>query len=211
MKKTNIITILLILISFISAVYLYPRMPGQMASHWNAQGQVDGYMPKFWGLFLLPLIILGLFLLFLLIPKIDPLKGNIKKFRRYYDLFILFMVIFMLYIYFLIILWNFNVLFDMNRLLIPAMGLLFFYAGVLTENAKMNWFVGIRTPWTLSSEKVWNKTNRLGGKLFKIAALIAFLGFFFPDYSVLLIMIPVLSLVIFAVLYSFFEYKKEKK
>jgi len=211
MKKTEIIIILLILFSFITATYLYPKMPEQMASHWNARGEVDDYMPKFWGLFLLPLITAGLFLLFLVIPKIDPLKENIKKFRRYFDLFILFMIIFMLYIYFLTILWNFGVSFDTNRLLIPAMGLLFFYAGVLTENAKMNWFVGIRTPWTLSSETVWNKTNKLGGKFFKIAAFIAFLGFFFPDYSVLFIMIPVLSLVVFIFLYSYFEYQKEKK
>ncbi len=211
MKKTEIIIILLILLSFVSALYLYPRMPEQMASHWNAQGEVDDYMPRFWGLFLLPLITAGLFLLFLVIPKIDPLKENIRKFRRYYDIFILFIVIFMFYIYFLTILWNFNVSFDMNRFLIPAMGLLFFYAGILTENAKMNWFVGIRTPWTLSSEKVWDKTNKLGGRLFKIAGLIAFLGFFFPQYSVLLIMIPVLSLVVFIVFYSYFEYQKEKK
>ena len=76
---------LIILAFFIIAIYLYPQMPDEMASHWNFRGEVDDYLPKFWGLFLMPLIALGLLLLFLLIPKIDPLKANIEKFRKYFD------------------------------------------------------------------------------------------------------------------------------
>ena len=80
MRKSDVTILGIILLSFIIGMYLYPQMPQKMASHWNAQGQVDGYMPKFWGLFLIPFTLVGLFLLFIVIPKIDPLNENIKKF-----------------------------------------------------------------------------------------------------------------------------------
>ena len=94
MKKSYTIIILIILISFILGFYFYPRMPEQMASHWNVKGQVDDYMSKFWGLFLMPIISIAVLLLFVLIPKIDPLKRNIEKFRKYFDAFIVLIVIF---------------------------------------------------------------------------------------------------------------------
>ncbi|OFV67980.1 MAG: membrane protein containing DUF1648 [Candidatus Syntrophoarchaeum caldarius] len=61
MRKSEIIVLGIILFSFIVGIYFYPQMPEQMASHWNAQGQMDGYMSKFWGLFLMPLISVALF------------------------------------------------------------------------------------------------------------------------------------------------------
>jgi len=67
----------------------------------------------------------------------------------------------------------------MGQMMVPALGILFYYCGILIENAKRNWFIGIRTPWTLSNEKVWERTHKIGGKLFKIAGLIAFLWYFF--------------------------------
>jgi len=96
--------------------------------------------------------------------------------------------------------------------LAPAVGILFFYLGILTENAKRNWFVGIRTPWTLSDERVWDKTHRLGGKLFKIiGVLIAILGFFFDQYFVFLLLTFVLIDTALVTTYSYFEYKKQVK
>jgi len=106
MRKINIIALGIILISFLLGIYLYPSMPEQMASHWNAQGEVDDYMSKFWALFLMPLMSLGLLLLFLVIPKIDPLKQNIEKFRKYFDGFIVLMLGFLFYVYLLTIFWN---------------------------------------------------------------------------------------------------------
>ena len=117
----------------------------------------------------------------------------------------------MAYIYSLTIFWNFGIKFDMGQLLMPAVGILFFYCGFLVENAKRNWFIGIRTPWTLSSDKVWRKTHKLGGKLFKFAGVITFLGLFLPNYAFFFVIIPVLLLTIYAIFYSYFEYKKEMK
>ena len=85
MKTTKIIMLALILIAIILAIAVYPRFPDKVASHWNIKGEVDGYMPRFWAIAMLPLILIGCFLLFLVLPKIDPFKGNIKKFEKYYD------------------------------------------------------------------------------------------------------------------------------
>ncbi len=201
----------LVLGSFLIGVLSYPKMPERMAAHWNVRDEVDGEISRFWGLFLMPLISLGSFLLFLLIPLIDPLKENIKKFRKYFDFFILIFIIFLFYLYLLTLFWNLGYRFRMSQMLLPAFSLLFFFCGVLVENAKRNWFVGIRTPWTLSSEVVWEKTHKLGGNLFKVAGLIALLGFLFPNYAFYLVIIPVLILTFFTIVYSYFAYQGEKR
>ena len=211
MPKSHILIIILILSSFGIGAYFFPQMPEKMASHWNAKGEVDGYISKFWGLFLMPIILLGLFLLFILIPKIDPLKENIAKFRKYFDGFIVLITLFLFYIYLLSIAWNLGKRFNMGQMMMPALGMLFYYCGILTENAKRNWFIGIKTPWTLSSERVWNKTHKIGGKLFKAAGLIAFLGIFFPNYAFYFILVPALLVAFYTIIYSYFEYQKETK
>ena len=96
-KNIQILISCLILASFLLGAYLYPIMPERMASHWDASGSVNGYMSKLWGLFLMPVISTVLFLAFLVIPKIDPLKENIAKFRAYFDLFILLLFGFLFY------------------------------------------------------------------------------------------------------------------
>jgi len=208
MKKTNLIIILIIVISFIIGISLYPQMPAEMAGHWNTQGEVDDYLPKFWGLFLMPLVALGIYLLFLLLPKIDPLKENVEKFRTYFDWFIVTIVAFLFYIYLLTIFWNLGYRFNMGRLMVPALGSLFFYSGVLIENAERNWFIGIRTPWTISNKRVWNKTHQLAAKLFKASALIALVGALVPQYAFYFVLVPVITSSFIAVVYSYFLYRK---
>jgi len=210
MKKTKIIIFLIIALSFAVGFYFYPQMPEKMASHWNAEGKVDGYISKFWGLFLMPIISLVMVLLFLLIPKIDPLKENIQKFRKYFDRFIVLIMLFLLYLYLLTIFWNLGGRFNMIYTMVPALAVLFYYIGIMVENAKRNWFIGIRTPWTLSSEAVWDKTHKIGGKLFKIAALIALFGIFFGKYAIFFTIIPVILVAVYTFIYSYFEYQKEK-
>lgn len=186
-------------------------MPDKIASHWNGQGQVNGYMPKFWGLFLIPIISAGLLLLFILIPRIDPLKSNIEQFRKYFDGFVVLIMVFLFYLYLLTLFWNSGFRFNMITFLSPALAILFYYTGILIENAKRNWFIGIRTPWTLSNNIVWDKTHKIGGKLFKIAGLLALLGIFFGNYAIFFIIAPVIIVSIYTVVYSYLEYQKEIK
>ena len=211
MRRTDLFILIAVIISFVIGIYLYPQMPEQMASHWNAQGNVDDYMSRFWGVFLMPFVFIGLALIFIAIPRIDPLKKNIEKFRKHYDGFIIIFFIFMLLVYVQTILWNLGTEISPNLVFPILMGLLFFYIGILLENTKRNWFIGIKTPWTLSSEKVWNKTHKLGSKMFKIAGIIVLIGFLFQKYIIYFTMVPVLFVAFYLVVYSYVEYQKEKK
>ncbi|MEM5834732.1 MAG: SdpI family protein [Candidatus Aenigmatarchaeota archaeon] len=211
MRKIELAALIIVIFSFFLAFYLYPQMQETMAFHWNIEGKVDSYASKSLALFLMPAIGFLLFLLFLAIPRIDPLKKNIEKFRNYFDSFFILILLFLLYLYSLTIIWNLGFNFNMVKNLVPAFSVLFFYTGVLVENAKRNWFVGIRTPWTLSSEKVWNKTHKLGGKLIKIAAFISLLGFFFENLAFYFLILPILFACFYSVVYSYFEFKKIEK
>ena len=105
-RTTIIVGSIMIVLATLVGLALWDRLPDPMASHWDANDQVNGYMSKFWGVFLMPLMTAGLFLLFLAIPNIDPLKANIAQFREAFNLFIVLFVGFMVYIYFLTLLWN---------------------------------------------------------------------------------------------------------
>jgi Predicted integral membrane protein len=147
----------------------------------------------------------------MLIPKIDPLKGNIEKFRGHFDVFILLLFVFLFYVHMLTMLWNLSYRFNIIQLLAPAFGLIIYYAGIMMENAKQNWFIGVRTPWTLSSEVVWDKTNKLAGKLFKVAGVLAAMGLIFPKYAIFLILVPVILAAVYPIIYSYQKYQQEIK
>ena len=210
MKKINLAIIIIILFSFCLATYFYPSMPAKMASHWNAAGEVDGYMSKCWALYLMPSITVLMYLMFLVIPKIDPLKKNIEKFRPYFDWFILMMVMFLFYIYLLTIAANLEYAFNMTTMMLPAMGVLFVYISLLLKHAKRNWFIGIRTPWTLSSDRVWEKTHKLGSKLFMIAGIAIFLSVFVQQWTIWITIVSAIIAGLYPVVYSYFEYQKNK-
>ena len=208
MKMTEIAAVCVVLLTFAASAYFYGQMPDVMASHWNERGEVDGYMPKFWALFLVPAVSAIMFLLLVSVPKIDPLKANVAKFRKHYDRFIVLMLTFMLYIHLLTILWGAGTSFNIVQAMSPAFGILFYYCGILVANAKQNWFIGIRTPWTMSSENVWDKTHRLGGRLFRAAGIIAFLGILVPDYAIMIVIAPAMVFMTYAVVYSYLEHQK---
>ena len=209
MKKVEAIIIGLVLASFTVSLYFYPLIPEKIAIHWNLQGQVDGYASKFPGLFILPSLLVGIVLLFITIPKVDPLKGNIERFRKYYDGFIILFSAFMVFIHLYVISWNIGIRISPNIVLPLGFGILFFYCGILCENAKRNWFIGIRTPWTLSSERVWEKTHKVGGRLFKACGIISIAGLLFPSHATYFILIPVMFTVAFLIVFSYLEYQKE--
>ena len=210
-RTTTILVLLMIIGAIIAGLLLWDRLPDQMASHWNINDQIDGYMPKFWGVFMVPLITLGMFVLFLVIPSIDPLKANIAQFREAFNLFIVLIVAFMLYIYGLTVAWNLgHTGFKISTSMLPAIGLLFIFIGFILRQAKRNFFIGIRTPWTLSSDQVWNKTHQLGSILFMASGALAVLGSLFGGTTAFwMLMIPIFSSTIFLVIYSYILYRRE--
>ena len=210
-RTTTIIVLLMILGATLAGLLLWNRLPEQMASHWNVNDQVDGYMSKFWGMILMPVITLGMFLLFILIPNIDPLKANIAKFRDTFNLFITFITGFMVYVHALTLLWNLGYTnLGIGKAMLPVMGLLFIVIGSLLRKAKRNWFIGIRTPWTLSSDRVWDETHRLGSILFMISGVLAVIGGFFGGIIAFwMLFVPLMGSTIFLVIYSYIFYQKE--
>lgn len=211
MKLIRFAIIAGLIITFTLTIAIYPTVSDRVVSHWNAAGQADGYMSKFWGLLLIPLIMTGCVALFNVLPRIDPHKKNYEKFRDYYEGFILLFVLFLLAIQVQIILWSSGYQVSPNLTFPLLVGMLFIYIGFLLGHVEQNWFVGIRTPWTLSSKTVWKKTHELGGKLFKIVGVISCAGTFAGAYALWFILVPALAVAVYTVVYSYIEFQKELK
>jgi uncharacterized membrane protein len=210
MKLVRLAIVLVLILTAVITLIAYPVMPEVVATHWNAAGEQDGTMPKFWGLLLIPLLMLSLCALFSVLPRIDPLRENYRKFQGYYDGFILIFATFFLTIQLGIILWGLGIRVSPNLVMPVVIGILFIYIGFLLEHAEPNWFIGIRTPWTLSSVSVWKKTHALGSKLFKLAGVVSIVGILAGEYAWLLILVPVVSVALITVIFSYTEFRKEQ-
>ena len=212
-RTTTIVVLIMIAAAILAGLLLWNRLPDPMASHWDVNDQVNGYTSKLAGVLMVPLIALGIFLLFLVIPSVDPLKANIVQFREAFNMFIILMVAFMLYVYGLSLAWNLGFTdFRMSGAMLPAVGLLFIFIGFLLRQARRNFFIGIRTPWTLSSDTVWNETHRIGAVLFMISGALAFLGGFLGGTTAFWFMFaPIIGSTVFLLIYSYVLYQRETK
>ena len=212
-KTTSIIALVMIALALLAGALLWNQLPDQMASHWNVNDEVNGYIPKFWGVFLIPLITLGMLALFLVVPSIDPLKANIAQFREIFNIFIVLIIAFMLYIYGLTLAWSLGFTnFRMSTAMLPFLGVLFIAIGFMLRKAKRNFFIGIRTPWTLSSDSVWDKTHQLGSILFMASGAFAIIGGFFGGMTAFWFMfVPLIGSTLFLVIYSYVLYCDETK
>ncbi len=212
-KTTSMLALVMIALALLAGALLWNQLPDQMASHWNINDQVDGTTPKLWGVLLMPLITLGILLLFLVLPAIDPLKANIAQFREMFNLFIVLIVALMLYIHGLTLAWSLGFTnFKMSAAMLPLVGLLFIAIGFMLRKSKRNFFIGIRTPWTLSSDNVWEKTHQLGSVLFMISGALAIIGGFIGGLSAFWLMfVPLIGSTLFLVIYSYTLYRAETK
>lgn len=208
-KTSLTISFALIAVAAIIGLILWPQLPDPMPSHWNTAGEIDGYMSKFWGIWLMPLITLGLTLLLAFVPSLDPLKANIEKFRGLYNAFIIGFVAYMLYVYALTLAAALGYQFNMTYMLLPVVGLLFIGISFLIEKAKRNFFIGIRTPWTLSSDEVWEKTHKLGAQTFRIGGVLVIVSAFFGESGFFLLMAAILFAALVPVVYSYFLWRRE--
>lgn len=208
MRLILISALILAFLSISLSIFVYPNLPERVADHWNMNGVADGFSSRGFGLFLLPLASLLAVILLYFIPALDPLKENIWKFQKYYDGVILAMVIFFLYIQTLIIIFNKGFVFDMSVAIIPAFSLLFIFIGIVLKKTKRNWIMGIRTPWALSHDKVWEGTHRFAGNLFIASGIISLAGLFFASWAIWFILIPVLISAIASIINSYIEFRK---
>lgn len=207
-KATIWISFIIIAVLIAIGLVLLPQLPEQVPSHWNDQGQVDGYSSKLSGILLMPGILLATLLLLLVVPSIDPRKANIAKFRPQYNIFILCFVLFLAYLYVLTLLAGLGVKIDMNRMLMPAFGLFFIFVGSMVRHAKRNYMIGIRTPWTLHSDVVWDQTHRVGGIAFIVAGAFTMLTVFVPQLAFPVMMVSVLLVAVGTIVYSYIFYRQ---
>ena len=179
-KTTYFILLAFLLLSFAVGLFAMPYLPNNVANHWNAKGEPDGYSTKMNLVLFSPILLTCLSLLLMLLPKIDPRRENIDKFRKEYNIFVAFFAFFMFYVHALSIALNLGVNLNMTQGMVPIFALLNFFIAFLCYKAQPNWFIGIRTPWTLSSDTVWFKTHALGAKLFIVTGILTLIGIIIP-------------------------------
>jgi uncharacterized membrane protein len=154
------------------ALGIYARLPQRIPSHWNLQGEVDGWMDKPWGPFMQPAIATLMLGLLWLLPRIDPRRANVERFaedrRLLINLIILFMAVVQAATFAHALGWPVQV----DRVILASIGLLFVGLGNYLPRIRSNWFMGIRTPWTMDNERVWRATHRVGGRAFVAAGLV---------------------------------------
>lgn len=204
-------TAVVILVTLGLTLAAYPLLPPVIGSHWDASGTVNGWMIKEIGLVVVPFILLVCIGLFLLLPRIDPLKDNYDRFRPWYNGFVLVFSLTLLAVQALIILGNMGYGVNIVLFFPVIFGLLFVYTGLMIRHAEPNWFVGIRTPWTLSSPDVWRKTHERGGLLFVIAGVVSCLGALAGPSAIAFIIVPVLAVSAYTVVYSYLLFRAEER
>lgn len=210
--KTEFIPLLLVILVLSSAVYFYNNLPDRIAIHWNFAGQVDGYGSGPTQAVVFPILIVCMYILFLLIPYLDPKGERYEQFNKIYHIFKSIILALIVVVYFLIGLNGLGYNLPVDIIMPGLIGLLFIALGNYLSKIKMNWFMGIRTPWTLSSEEVWNKTNRFGGKVFILAGLLMLAEIIMPDsWKLVVFLITIVILLAGTIGYSYFAYLKEKK
>lgn len=203
--------LLLILSSLVAGAVLYPQMPEVVPSHWNIKGEVNGYSSRFWGTFGIPLMTAGIYAMMLALPSIDPRKENYQKFAGVYRIFKAVLVIFMTGIYLIMILSALGYPIPVNRVMPAAVSVLFVVLGNFMGQIRPNYFVGIKVPWTLANEQVWQKTHRLAGKLWVAAGLIGLVAALIGDATggvILGVSLGVATVI--PVVYSYLEFRKLK-
>ncbi len=209
--KTEILPILILAAAIISSFYFYSHFPEKVPTHWNFAGEVDD-----WGsraiAFIIPAVMVIMYVLFMVLPFLDPKKEKYEQFSKVYHVFKDIIILFMAIIYFATSLNALGYNLPIGIIVPVGVGLLFIIIGNYMGKIKSNWFVGIRTPWTLSSEEVWNKTHRFGGKMFMLGGVLIAIDAFLPiNYRLAVFMAAIILVLLGTVGYSYLIYLKEKR
>ena len=210
--KESVLWVLIVL-PYVYLAIIWNKLPEQVPTHFNIAGNVDAWSGKATLLFLPGALGVGMYLLMLIIPALDPKKKLQQMGDKYYTLRFMLTFFFSLLATYLLYLSNAGNLKNPN-LLIGLIGALFAMLGNYFQALRPNYFIGIRTPWTLENEQIWKKTHRLGGRLWMAGGvLIVFLSFIISSNLALAITFgAILSvMVIVPITFSYTEYLKERK
>jgi uncharacterized membrane protein len=200
----------IILAMFVAAGLAWSHVPDRIPIHWNLRGEVDGYGGKVIGLLMLPALCSGMYLLLVVLPLFDPGRGNYQSFAAAYNVIRVSLVLFFATVDAVTLLIALGHTVDMNAVMPLAMGALFVVLGNFMSKLRPNWFVGVRTPWTLSSKLSWNKTHRLAGWLFIVMGLLMFLLGVIQTAWMFALTVSVCSVfVVWIIVYSYMVYRHD--
>jgi uncharacterized membrane protein len=211
-KLLGLTAVALILMLLISA-WAWNQIPAdtQIPIHWNAAGEVDGYGGKVEGLLLSPLIMGGLMVLVAFITRIEPRQGNFLQSEKAFTMFWYVLLLFFLMLHTATtgIALGYNI--PLPLVLGIGLGLMFLVLGNFMGKIRSTYTFGIRTPWTLDSDLSWNKTHRLGGKLFMLTGglvlLTAVIGS--PTLMFWVLVVGILATVVVSMVYSYIVWKND--
>jgi uncharacterized membrane protein len=200
----------LILAAVTASIIVYPQLPERMPTHWSASGDVNGWSNRLWGAWLVPVIMALVWVVMRAIPHIDPRRANYAKFAGMYDALVILILSFMLVMHVIVLAAATGTPVRMDRIMMPLIGSFIAAIGFLIPRAAPNWFVGIRTPWTLTSDVSWEKTHKLGGPLFTaFGVLMIVAGFFAPEQAIWVLVTAAVALVVFLFAYSYQVWKTD--
>jgi uncharacterized membrane protein len=173
-----IIALVILVASIAAPAWLYPGLPDRIPTHWNIKGEVDGYGGK-WTLFLFPVMMAVMLVLFYFLPALSPRHFEVDTFRSTY-LYIMVLVVGLFAYMEAVLLFTVyqavhgDASFDIGRAFFAGLFLFFGLMGNVMGKVRKNFFIGIRVPWTLASDRVWNDTHRLGAWVMVAAGAIGF-------------------------------------
>ncbi|NJD11600.1 MAG: DUF1648 domain-containing protein [Gemmatimonadetes bacterium] len=163
---------MLIVLCFVGTAILYPELPARIPTHWDWRGRVDDTAPRFPGAFLAPLLMAGLWVLLPVLRRIDPRRRNYERFDETFWVLLNVLSVGMLLLQAATLATALEAPFEPGRMVLGGVGILFLVLGNYLPRLRSNWWMGIRTPWTLDSETVWRRTHRLGGWSFAVGGLV---------------------------------------
>ena len=200
------------LVAALVSAWAYPHLPPRVATHWGLAGQPDGYSAKWLAVILLPMMILAMRGLAAVLPRIDPKGENYQRFAGTYWLIFNGVMLFMGLVHLAVLAYGLGAPVRMERVVPAGLGVLLMVVGNYLTRVQPNWFVGIRTPWTLSSESVWRRTHRVGGRLMAGGGALMAVTAFLPARVHLVIFFATLVLVsVVPLVLSYVWWKREPK
>ncbi|MFU2158631.1 SdpI family protein [Caldisericum sp. AR60] len=203
----------LIAVSYILGLLIYRKLPFFVPTSWDLEGHINAYLPKNFAITLLPTFALVLLIIFLLIPYIDPLRKNYSKFLDTYTTIINLLVALpciLQIVMLIVIVTGLNYLVPRSANL--GVAVVYIVTGNFFPRIRQNWFIGVGTPWTMISEEIWKKTQRLAGFLLFILGMVCSLSIFVKSLqSVLLSVDWALVILVISSFYSFFLYFKMRE
>lgn len=171
--RSLIVSTLFFVVAAGVAAWLYPQLPARVPSHWDIHGRVNDTLPRFWGAAFPALAILGLALLTAVLPRISPRRFEIAPFARAWDIVMLATQGMVLVTGLCALLVGAGYALPMPVIALLSVGVLFMVIGNYMGKLRRNFLIGVRTPWTLTSAAVWERTHRLAGWLFMLAGVVA--------------------------------------